>query len=374
MRDRRMRTAALAAVAIVATFLAGCLGSIDRTEWAYDDAGIDALAAAGKDGAGVTIAILDTGINVRHPSLDHLVDRDPGNGQLVAFKDFLGNAEGVREAFDDNGHGSHVAGIIAARDSSSGLTEGADLKGAAPRAQLVVGRVCAELCDARLLPEAVSWAVAEGADIISLSLGGHFSIQDTRQRLTLEQAVNDALDAGVVIVAAAGNQGLSAPDVESPASIAGVIAVGSIGKGGQVSDFSSRGSPMNNTCRQSPVPLPVPIPLPPGLPNPLPVTLSRCDPDMKPEVVAPGEEIISAWAGKDYYKASGTSQATPFVTATVALMLQGHSDLTSRAQVEAVKLALVESTQPVEGQALPHDDGAGYGRLDAKAALAAYGS
>ena len=374
-----MRTppAALTAVTLLAVVgLAGCLGGIERTEWAFDDAGIDALAAQGRDGSGITIAILDTGINVDHPALDHLVDADPANGQLVAFRDFVGNANGVREAFDDNGHGSHVAGIISARDSASGLSDGADLKGAAPRALLVVGRVCEDLCDARLLPEAIRWSVAQGADIISLSLGGHFQFpQDVQLRASVEQAVNEALDAGVVVVAAAGNQGLSAPDVESPASIEGVIAVGSIGRGGDVSDFSSRGSAQNNTCRQSPVPLPVPVPLPGlgSLPVPLPVVLSRCDPNMKPEIVAPGEDIISAWSGKDYYKASGTSQATPFVTAAIALMLQGRSDLSSRAQVDAIKEALVDSARPLEGQALPHDDAAGYGRLDAAAALAAYG-
>ncbi len=370
-----MRLAPLApTLALAVLLLSGCLGGIDRTEWAFDDAGIDAVAATGRDGRGVTIAILDTGVNVQHPALDHLVDTDPNNGQLVAFRDFIGNADGVREAFDENGHGSHVVGIIAARDSTSGLSDGADLKGAAPRAQIIVGRVCAELCDASLLPAAIQWAVDEGADVISMSLGGHFALVDSRQRIAVEAAVNDAIDRGVVVVAAAGNQGMGAPDVESPANIQGVIAVGSVGKDGQVSDFSSRGSAQNNTCRQPPVPLPVPVPIPPSLPSLLPVTLSRCDPDMKPEVVAPGEDIVSAWAGKGYYKASGTSQAAPFVTATVALMLQGHSPLSTRAQVEAVKEALVDSAKPLDGQALPHDDGAGYGRLDALAALNAYGA
>lgn len=369
------RTLAVVA-ALLAPLAAGCLGGIDRTEWAYDDAGIDAAAATGRTGAGVTIAILDTGINTRHPALDHLVDDDPDNGQLVAFKDFLGTASTVREAFDDEGHGSHVAGIISARSTATTFS-GVDLKGAAPRANLVVGRVCADLCDASLLPAAITWAVEQGADVISLSLGGHFNITDTQQRLAVEQAVNEALDAGVVLVAAAGNQGINAPDVESPASIPGVIAVGSVGKTGQVSDFSSRGSAFNNTCRQLPVPLPVPLP-PSQLPNLLPLTLSRCDPDMKPEVVAPGEDIVSAWREEDgeqaYYRASGTSQATPFVTAAVALMLQGHSDLTSRSQVEAVKQALVDGAVPLAGQVLPHDDAAGYGKLDALASLKAYGS
>ncbi|MEK6975359.1 MAG: S8 family serine peptidase [Candidatus Thermoplasmatota archaeon] len=361
----------LAILLFAAPLLGGCLGSIKRSEWAYDDAGLDDLAASGRTGAGVTIAVLDTGINTHHPALDHLVDGDPNNGQLVAFRDFLGNAVGPREAFDDEGHGSHVVGILAARGTASGLYGGVELKGGAPRAQIVVGRVCDTLCDAALLPDAIAWAVGEGADVISLSLGGHFNVTDSVQRLQVEQAIDAAIDAGVVVVASAGNQGASGTDVESPADIPGVIAVGSVGRDGQVSDFSSHGSADNNVCRPTPVPLPIPLP---NLPRLLPVVISRCEPDQKPELVAPGEDILSAWADSDYYKASGTSQATPFVTAAVALILEGRSDFTSRAQVEDLKQALVDSARPVDGQQLPHDDGAGYGRLDAAGALLAFES
>lgn len=367
-----MRPLPLLALAVLAApLLAGCLGGVPRSEWAYDTAGIDALAATGRTGAGVTIAVLDTGINTAHPALDHLVDGRRGNGELVAFRDFLGNALGPREAFDDEGHGSHVAGILAARASGSTgnpLQGGIELKGGAPEALLVVGRVCAQLCDATLLPAAIDWAVAEGADVISMSLGGHFNLTDSPARLQVEAAVDRAIDAGVVIVASAGNQGAAASDVESPADIPGVIAVGSIGRGGQVSDFSSRGSADNNVCR----PLPVQPPLPLPIPRVLPIVLSRCAPDQKPEVVAPGEEILSAWAGDAYYRASGTSQATPFVTAAVALLLEGRPDLRDRGDVQAVKLAIVAAAVPLDGQALPHDDAAGYGALDAAGALAAY--
>lgn len=365
-----MRTAPLVALAALLPLLSGCFGAVPRSEWAYDSAGIDALAATGRTGAGVTIAILDTGINTAHPALDHLVDDDRGNGQLVAFRDFLGNAVGVREAFDDAGHGSHVVGILAARGTGGGdglLAAGIELKGGAPDALYVVGRVCSELCDASVLPAAIDWAVAEGADVISMSLGGHFNLTDTGARLQVEAAVQRALDAGVVVVASAGNQGEQAPDVESPADIPGVIAVGSIGRDGQVSDFSSRGSADNNVCR--PVPPPPPLPVP----RVLPVVVSRCAPDQKPEIVAPGEDILSAWAGEAYYRASGTSQATPFVTAAIALLLQGRPDLDAAADVRAVKEALVTSAVPVPGQTLPHDDGAGYGALDAAGFLQAYG-
>ena len=369
---RRLLPAVL--LLVLAPALSGCLGGQERTEWAYDDAGIDALAATGRSGSGVTIAVLDTGINVRHPSLDHLVDDDPGNGQLVAFRDFLGNAMGVNEAFDDAGHGSHVVGIMAARGSSTKdklVYGGIDLMGAAPRAQYVVGRVCDELCDAAILPDAIRWAVAQDADVISLSLGGQFNLSDLPQTMALQAAVDEALDAGVVVVASAGNRGEDpqSADVESPADIAGVIAVGAIDREGRVAPFSSRGDPQSNECRAPPVPLP-PVPIP-TLP-PLTPFLGRCEPNQKPEIVAPGVDILSAWSGESYVRASGTSQATPFVTATIALLLEGRADLAGRADVEALKQALVDSAVPVEGQALPHDPAAGYGRLDARAALRVY--
>jgi len=372
-RMRRLLPAVLAVVLLPA--LAGCLGGQQRTEWAYDDAGLDALAATGRTGRGVTIAVLDTGINTRHPSLDHLVDDDPANGQLVAFRDFLGNAIGPNEAFDDAGHGSHVVGILAARGSSTKdklVYGGIDLKGGAPDALFVVGRVCDELCDAAILPDAVRWAVDQGADVISMSLGGQFSLGDLPQTVALQQAIDEAVDAGVVVVASAGNRGEdpSSEDVESPADMPGVIAVGAIGSDGRVAPFSSRGSASENQCRVSTTPLP-PVPVP-GLPSTSTVT-GRCHPDQKPELVAPGVDILSAWSGGDYVRASGTSQATPFVTAAIALLLQDRADLASRADVEALKEALVRSAAPVEGQTLPHDVAAGYGRLDAAAALRAYG-
>src|SRR5690348_5201732 len=100
-----MRRSLAAVIAVLCAVLAsGCLGggSTGRTEWAFQMTGLDAVAAQGRTGAGVTIAFLDTGINVRHPSMDHLRDGDRSNGELVAFRDFLGTAQGASAAFDDD--------------------------------------------------------------------------------------------------------------------------------------------------------------------------------------------------------------------------------------------------------------------------------
>lgn len=358
-----MKNAALPLTAIaVVVLLSGCLGSSGgRTEWAYSSTQLDLLASQGRTGLGVTVAFLDTGINTRHPSMDHLRDGDHLDGELIAFRDFLGTANGPESAFDDDGHGTHVAGILVAKGSGGGLDKlgGIDLRGGAPNVLLIVARVCsAEACDATILPAAIQWAVAQGADVVSLSLGGQFGLRDVLQQNAIEQAVQAAVDSGVVVIASAGNKGPDNADVESPSDIPDVISVGAIDSRGRVADFSSRGDDGSNPCR--------------GLPLPGPIA-GRCYPDQKPELVAPGVGILSAWTKDLYVRADGTSQATPFVTAAVALMLEGKGDLAGRSAVERVKRVLVDTALPVDGQTEPHDEAAGYGRLQAESAVRAYG-
>jgi serine protease AprX len=347
--------------------LGGCLDPDGgRTAWAYSMSQLEAVNDLGRTGKDVRIAILDTGIRVDHPSLDHLRDGDRGNGELIAFRDFLGTAQGPGQAFDDEGHGTHVAGIISARGASTvDKLGGIDLKGGAPDALLIMARVCTDLCDASTLPAAINWAVSQGADVISLSLGGEFGLSDVLQERAIDQAIQAAIDSGVVVIASAGNKGPDNADVESPASIPEVIAVGSVDEDGRVSAFSSRGD-ATQACNDF-------------LPGPL---AGRCDPHKKPELVAPGNEILSTWSadaagtecdGEEYCVASGTSQATPFVTAAVALLLEGRPDLPNRAAVLHLKQVLVDTARPVAGQVEPHDEAAGYGLLQAESALRAYG-
>ncbi|HUR62828.1 MAG TPA: S8 family serine peptidase [Candidatus Thermoplasmatota archaeon] len=369
---RRLTPLAVALLALPA--LAGCvsLGGEARTEWAFDATQLATAASAGRTGAGVTVALLDTGINVQHNALRHLADGDTANGEVVAFQDFVNGHSGTEQAYDDEGHGSHVAGIIAAQGSSFSdkLTYGGiDLLGGAPNVRLLVAKVCgtdAQGCLVDAIPEAIRWAVENHAQVISLSLGSDgavpFLAKQGPQAKALEAAVTAAVARGVVVIAAAGNAGPDNTDVSTPADIPDVLSVGAVQPDGAVWDNSSRGNDAANPCRPvaSPVPLPVPLPA------------SRCDPDKKPEIVAPGVDILSAWTGDAYVRARGTSQATPFVTAAVALMLEGHPVLTSRDGVMEVKRTLEATARPVPGQTLPHDDAAGYGLLQAKAAVDAY--
>ena len=155
-------------------------------------------------------------------------------------------------------------------------------------------------------------------------------------------------------VAAAGNeQDDGATDVAFPATIEGVLAVGAIDKAGRVAGFSNHGDDQANQCTGGSI-----------------FQSGRCHPHMKPELVAPGVGILSAWSGDAYVRADGTSQATPFVTSVVALMLEAGGPLDSRSDVNVLKRALMDTAKPVDGQALPHDDEAGYGIVQADAAIA----
>lgn len=355
------RTAVLLAVLLAGPVLAGCLGGESRSEWALT---MTQLNAVDGDGAGVVVAVLDTGINVGHASMDHLVDGKNGNGELVAFKDYVGGRDGVSNAYDDDGHGTHVSGIMVARGSSFSdklVYGGVDLRGGSPAIQLVVARVCdGDGCRGESLDDAVRWATAQGAQVISLSLGGEPGGLDLPVRLQsdLERAINDSIGQGVVVVAAAGNQGTDANDVSTPADIPRVIAVGAANRDGRVAQLSSRGDASDNQCRTGGL-------LDDG-------ATGRCPPNQKPEVIAPGVDILSAWAGDNYVKASGTSQATPFVSSVVALMLEGQPRLQSSSDVVQIKQVLMDTAKKVPGQDSPHDDGAGYGIVQAQRALRAY--
>lgn len=362
-----LRTSLLLALLLLAAAgSAGCLGGEARSEWAFRRTQLADAHAAGLRGDGVVVAVLDTGINLRHPSLDHLRDGKRENGEVVAFRDFLGDAEGVEDAFDDDGHGSHVAGILSAKGSTFGdkvAYGGVDLLGGAPNVLLVIARVCdAESCSADALPAAVRWAVYQhNAQILSLSLGGVDGLPGVVSdvlRSDLENAIEDAARRGVVTVAAAGNDGAAAEDVRSPADYAIAIAVGAVGKDGQVASISNRGA-ADQRCTAGPI----------GLDS---RTTGRCDPNKKPELVAPGVDILSAWKGDSYVRATGTSQAVPFVTAAVAVVLEDGPRLDGRDDVVRLKEALADTAAPVAGQRQPHDRAAGYGLVQAMAAREAF--
>ena len=243
----------------------------------------------GYTGTGIKVAVIDTGINYSHPDLGGGF----GSGKKVASGyDFANNDP---DPMDDHGHGTHVAGTVAANGS---------IKGVAPNATLFAVKVLNSAGSGSLssIIAGIDWSVANGADIISMSLGG--TTQPTDEFESVLNMVSDAaVDKGVVVVVAAGNSGPGTGTIAYPGSSRKVITVGasddkdtsSIGDD-TIAPFSSRG----------------------------PSAFGRLD----PEVVAPGVNINSTSYTGNYTIMSGTSMATPHVSGAAALLLQKNHSLT----------------------------------------------
>jgi subtilisin family serine protease len=289
---------------------------------------VNELRAQGFDGSGVTVAIIDTGIDLRHPNLA---------GVVVQLWEDLVNAQ--TDPYDDNGHGTAMASILVGRGS---------LAGGAPNVTLIVIKAVASDGSGSdsVIAKAIGDAAAGGADIISLSLGGAGATLMARLGSAANAAVENAAAQGVLVVGSAGNDGEDDDgQVSTPGVSTHAISVGAVDERGLIAAFSSEGRP---------------------------TFLTSADPDKKPEVVAPGVNITVAWLDRSTATVSGTSPAAVFVTAALALVLE-MKPLYKRhgaSGVDAVKNAIMNAAKKVPGQATPHDVHYGYGILQARAAAA----
>mgnify|MGYP005819753405 CR=1 FL=1 len=226
--------------------------------------GVEAVGAPSlwkkSQGDGVRVAVLDTGADPDHPAL----------------RDNLGAGyNALRPGYpplDDNGHGTHVSGTVAASGSGAGLV------GVAPRAKVEPVKILDRNGSGRLsdMIAGLDWAVRHRVDIVNLSLGTAADNQ------TLRDAVREAASR-LVIVAAAGNSGPGADTVSYPARYDEVVAVGAVDRNERVARFSSRGSEV--------------------------------------DFLAPGVNILSTWPQDGMNELSGTSMATPHVAGALALLL-----------------------------------------------------
>ena len=291
---------------------------------------------SGLDGGGVVVCVVDSGVDLGHPDL-----------RGVELRGWRDSVNGIEEPYDDEGHGTAMTGIIVSDGGLDGIAKGVELLVA--KAINDDGQGTDET-----VADSVDWCVQQGADIISLSLGGSQSFGSgffTTDEL--ERSVDDALDSGVFVVSSAGNDGEDDDgDVGSPGSVEGVICVGGITRSGSIWSGSSEG---DNDGRL--------------WPNPI---LPRSDPDKKPEIVAPGHEVpvlmASGVSNSEWWGwSSGTSAATAWISGSLALLLQENPELqrensTGRQAIEGVKDAITQSSQKMEGQE-SHDDHYGYGHL-----------
>ncbi|GAB7047400.1 S8 family serine peptidase [Catenuloplanes indicus JCM 9534] len=249
--------------------------------------GAPAAWQAGLDGTGATVAVLDTGVDGNHPDLA---------GKVAGAQNFT---EGEEDDADHVGHGTHVASTIAGK------------QGVAPGASLLSGKVCVTFgCSDSWILAGMQWAAEQGADVVNMSLGG----RDTPGLDPLEEAVQTLTEEyGTLFVIAAGNSGeLGDQTVESPGSADAALTVGAVDKRENLAVFSSRGP-------------------------------RRGDFAIKPEITAPGVDIVAAEAGTTgHVGMSGTSMATPHVAGAAAILAGQHDDWTA----ERLKATLVGSAKP----------------------------
>ncbi|MFJ6391287.1 S8 family serine peptidase [Streptomyces sp. NPDC091972] len=285
--------------------------------------GAPAAWAAGYDGKGVKVAVLDTGIDTTHPDLASAV---------ATAKDFSGTGS----TDDKAGHGTHVAATVA----GSGARSGGRYKGVAPSAKILNAKVLnddGEGTDSSVIA-GLEWAAGQGAKVANLSLGQ----VDTPGEDPVEAAVNAlAKSTGMLTVAAAGNEGPDAGTVDSPGAAESALTVGAVDGEDRLADFSSTG-PTDDSA-------------------------------LKPDLTAPGVDIVSAKAAHGhlgdpaadgYVSMSGTSMATPHAAGAAAILAQRHPDWTGA----RIKQALTASTTPTTG-ATGYQQGTG--RLDVSRALQA---
>ncbi|CEM40075.1 unnamed protein product [Vitrella brassicaformis CCMP3155] len=265
----------------------------------------------------ITVAVLDTGVNYRHPDLfgtmwtnqkelDGVQGVDDDNNGYV--DDFVGYNffDKNNNPMDDNGHGSHVSGVIAARTNNRRGIAGIS-KTAKIMALKVLGGEGAGNLSGHL--RAVEYAVDNGARVINNSLGSHPGLSPTdRQRLRdlMKPAMIYALD--TVFITAAGNSGLNISVYpEYPASLIGdwTLTIASYGLDGKLSPFSNYGA-------------------------------------TNVHVAAPGGNITSSYTGENYVSASGTSMACPMASGVAALVLAQNPSL----QPQQVVDILVQSARP----------------------------
>lgn len=281
--------------------------SVSETiDWGLDMFAIPSFwkQTKGKD---IKIAVLDTGVAFHHPDIASAVED---------VRDFTDSQAGPS---DLQGHGTHVAGIIAARENSRGLV------GVAPLAQLLIGKVLGDngYGTDESVARGIRWAIDQRANVISMSLG---SLSPSER---IYEAIKAAIDEGIFVICAAGNEGPDLGTVSYPGAYDETVSVGSIDRNQRVPYYSSRGKEV--------------------------------------DIVAPGDDILSTYPPNTFAVLSGTSMATPFVSGVVALMLAKHRDFGGKTPVRNQK-DLIEhlSKTAIDAGPIGFDPHYGFGLINPK--------
>ncbi|MFN5532387.1 MAG: S8 family serine peptidase, partial [Planctomycetaceae bacterium] len=261
-------------------------------------------------GLNVKVAVVDTGINYNHTDLA---------ANYAGGYDFINNDA---NPIDDEGHGTHVAGTIAAVGNGVGVI------GVAPQAKLYAVKVLGSTGSGSFsaIISGLQWCVNNNIAVANFSLGS-----STDPGTTVKTAFDNAYAAGLIIVASAGNSGAGVDTVGYPAKYASVIAVGSTTSTDGLSSFSSTGPTV--------------------------------------EIAAPGSSILSTVIGGGYGNLSGTSMASPHVAGVAALVVStGLTDSSGNGLINDEVRTILQTTAQDLGTA-GRDNSFGYGLVDADAAV-----
>ncbi|WP_460203456.1 S8 family peptidase [Scytonema sp. NUACC21] len=260
--------------------------------WGLDAISMPEVWAQGYSGKNTVVAVIDTGVDYTHTDLDDNIwvnsgevfgngiddDRNGYVDDAIGW-DFVDNDY---SPMDTQGHGTHVAGIIAAEKNGAGI------QGVAYNAKIMPIRVMGDKGGSyKNIAQGILYAANNGADVINLSLGGGYSSE-------VEQAIQYATQQGAVVVMAAGNDSGEKPVYPAGLATKWGIAVGAMDSDWYMADFSN---------------------------------LAGSDPNLK-YVVAPGVDIYSTFPDNNYEFQQGTSMAAPYVSGVAALMLSANPNLT----------------------------------------------
>lgn len=313
---RRLLPALLAALLLALLAPAAAPARADWVrdlEWWLDDYGIRAAWQTTR-GQGVTVAVIDSGVDGAHPDLAGAV----AGGTDVSGH---GRSNGQRGIGTNPDHGTMVASLLAARGR-----DGDGMIGVAPRAKLLTVSIGFGLSGDtdQQVADAVRWSVDQGASVINMSL----TRNSPEWPESWDEAFQYAFEHDVVVVAAAGNRGSGTTQVGAPATIPGVLTVAGVDRRGRASfDASSQG-----------------------------ITIA---------VSAPSEDLVGAIPGGGYVTWSGTSGAAPIVAGVVALVRSAHPELDAANTIQRV----IATAKPRTDREL--DPIYGHGLIDARAAVTA---
>lgn len=282
------------------TQIAEARAARERINWGHYLLGIPDTWTQSQ-GQGIKVAVLDTGVDTDHPDLVNAI---------ADTQDFTG--DGIE---DMNGHGTHCAGIIGARINGVGFV------GVAPKCELLIAKVLANNGSGSYnwISSGIDWAVQNGADIISMSLGGPST------EPTLHRAIHLALAEGLTIICAAGNEGaFGVNTIGYPGRYGSVITIAAHDPQGNPAGFSSRGGEI--------------------------------------DFMAPGTDIWSTYKEGGFAELSGTSMATPFVAGMAALILSKHRQNQGSTPIETNE-DLRDHFLYMSSHRGWHDNASGYGPI-----------